>query len=152
MEINFQGIKNQLLMAYQYAAEKAGVLAGHSVRVFKEGHTYVQQDARLAAAVVCVANILFFEITLGIATLSEYAISKVVGSDSELKARSILAKNLVVLTFCISAYAGMNVALSKGLQSKLSTTAFVALSTASCFSYFLLRLWRVRNQKPVEEV
>lgn len=151
MEINIQGIKNQILKAYQYAAEKAGILAGHSVKVFKQGHAIAQQDARVAAAVVCVSNVLFFEITFGVATLSDYALSKVFGADSELTARSIWAKRFVLLTIVISAYAGMNVALARGLQSKLSTTAFAAISTASCFSYFLLRLWRVRNQQPEPE-
>ena len=151
MEINIQGIKDQILMAYHYAAEKAGVLAGHSVRVFKQGHAIVQQDARIAAAVVCVANVAIFEITWVVATVSDIILSKVFGPDSELKPASITAKNIVVLTIAISAYAGMNVALAKGLQSKLSTNAFAAISTATCFSYFLLRIWRVRNQQPEPE-
>ena len=103
MEINIQGIKNQILKAYQYAAEKAGILAGHSVKVFKQGHAIAQRDARVAAAVVCVSNVLFFEITFGVATLSDYALSKVFGADSELTARSIWAKRFVLLTIVISA-------------------------------------------------
>ena len=76
MDITILSIKDQFLSAYQYASEKAGELAGHTVKainqgvvIFNTGLGYVREDVRLAALTFAVVNIIIFELALGISIL-----------------------------------------------------------------------------------
>lgn len=150
MDFSISGIKNQILMGYQYAAEKAGELAGRTYKLLQPGLEFVRQDARLSAATIAVSQILFIEVALLVATLTDYLLSKVIGADSQLKTRTISFKKFTVLIAGASVLYGMNVALAKGLQSKFSAMAYVAISAGSCASYIFFRLWLVSKQKADE--
>lgn len=152
MDINISGIKNQLFAGYQFVAEKTGVLSGHSVRLFKQGLGHLQQDVRLAAATIAVANILFLYTAILIATLLDKLFSFVLGADTELKTEKRTAKNIVLLTCMVSALAGMNAALAKGIKTDLSKEAIFAVSTASCVSYIFFNMWMVSKQDKPQQV
>lgn len=150
MDFNISGIKETILVGfqyaaenglagyqyavekgsigYQYASENGGVLAKHTVTVLKQGLEFIREDARAAAACFALLNPLFLHIALRITTLVSF------GQDK-------LWKNLCNLTVTASLLVGMNAALAKALQSPLTAGQIALVSVASCASYVMFRIW-----------
>lgn len=130
MDITILSIKDQFLSAYQYASEKAGELAGHTVKainqgvvIFNTGLGYVREDVRLAALTFAVVNIIIFELALGISIL--------ISNDKDESPSTV--KSYLLLGVFSSILIGTNVALAKGLKTKLTPLTIFAISI-SCYA------------------
>ena len=142
MNINFDDIKKQLALAYEFVVEQGGLLAHHTIKVIKQGLEAIRQDQRLTCATFAVSNIIFFETSLHIATFADNLLLKLsTKEEKEWGGNALLAKSIVLLTFMCIQMGGMNYALSKALRSNFSSMEIVGISTASCAGYILFRLW-----------
>lgn len=135
MEINVSAIKNHLGAAYEFVAEKIGVLAHHTVKVLKIAAGHIRQDVRLEAATFVVGNIVFLHTAAKVLELINYLLPTF-----ENYERLKTAKNLVLLGCFTGLIVGMNAVLAKGVQTKLSTKAIALISTATCLCYISVRL------------
>lgn len=148
MTINISEIKDQMLNGWQFVVEKTGELGARSVRVLMQGVGHIQRDSRLTILTIAVANILFFHIALVGAKLTSRLQTRLFGS--EPTESSITRRSVAVLTSSITLMVAMNICLAKALQPNLTTFSITTISVATCASYFLFRLWLVRNQADLQ--
>lgn len=123
MDITISNIQDQIGFAYDYVCAKAGAFAGHVVTVYDQGLTLVRQDSRAAAGATFAANIAIFELAIRITTLVDEKIFPRIFADEGNRVRGLL-----LLGVFSSIMIGLNVALAKGLQTKLKTVTIVAIS------------------------
>ncbi len=128
MNFNISGIRDSLLIGYQYIQVKAGVLGQHSVTILKQGLEYTRQNATAAGICFFIANPIFLEISIRFTKL-------VALSDDKFW------KNILNLTLVFSLVGGMNIALAQGLQSSLTSKQIALIANVSCISYIFFRLW-----------
>jgi hypothetical protein len=110
----------------------------------KQALEYIRQDARIAGVTIAVANIAIIETARVIAGLADRCLG-VFGEDKELSEGAILAKSVTVLSVFSSIIVGLNVALYRELKAPLSPLAAGVISTATCVSYIVFRLWQARG-------
>jgi hypothetical protein len=142
MNINVDSIKNYFQMGYQFAIEQGGKLGDYSIQVLKQALDHIKQDSHLAGATVVVSNIFFLETALLITNLVNQSVMCLFGSEDKCSERAILAHSFAVLTINVSLIIGMNVALYQGLRLPVKPFVTAAISTATCTSYILFRLFR----------
>lgn len=151
MNINMNGLKNHLQALYQFGIEQIGKLQDHTVKFLKRGLEIVRKDPKAAGATIVLANILIFESALLVAKVADRCFIGLFGPESNWGEKAILFNSFVSLSIISSLVVGMNIALYRGLKSPLTPLATAAISTATCASYILFRLWSVSGANGSEE-
>jgi hypothetical protein len=146
MNINFSGIKNQVVAGYQYAKDQAGILGNHMIRFLKPVLESIRQDGRLACVTVAAFNLLFLKVAIEIADLADRLFLRVLGPEKDWSQKGINTKSFILLTLVSSTIFLMNVVLHKGLRLPLSSSLTAAVSVGTLASYILFRLWIVTRE------
>jgi hypothetical protein len=142
MNINIDGIKNQLQVGYQFLVAQSGQLADRTVKVLTQAVELIRQDKRAAVATVAIANVLILHTALLITDLADRAFIWLSGPEENWSQARILFNSFVALALFSSLVVGANVCLYQQLKLPLTPVATVAISTATCASYIFIRLWR----------
>lgn len=142
MNVQFDEIRNHLLVGYQFVKDKTGLLAHHSVKAFDHALFEIRQDVRLAILTVAITNVIFIKTICLMTSLTDQFFMRYFGQDEgqDEGRNERVGVKFVILTMISSLLVGMNVVLYRKLQSPLSPLASAAVVTATCAGYIFFHL------------